>query len=182
MDIISICTLLGIPAEYVGLVIGLLFFAYALLEFWIGKNEKIKANSLIQAIYNFIKSLLPKGGGPFIKTLIVFALVFSVGCAGTQSVAPYEIGKVTAETILYEARVMQNEGKITDTDFAKVKKAYDTMAATQALAIDFRIAYLQNRDAANKVQYEAYLRNIPLLLKDLLDIGAALGVPLGGVK
>lgn len=175
MDIVTICTLFGIPVEYTGIIIGVLFLAYSVLEYMIGKTDKVKANSLIEAIYNGIKALLSKSG-PFIKTVLIIALAVVVGCSGAQTTKPHEIGKATAESILYEARILQNSGKLSAADFEKVKRYYDRYKLSQDFIIDTRIALIKSYDATQKLQYDAALRNLPLLLKDLMDLAAGFGI------
>lgn len=111
-----------------------------------------------------------------IAPFIIIALLFSFGCGGSAVVKSVESVKVAGETILIEAKVMNATGKLSDADFAKVKKAYDSLAAAQNLAIDFRIAYLQSKSESDRVQYEAYLRNLPLILNDLITLAKSLGI------
>lgn len=179
MDITTICMLFGLTPEQTAMIAAVLGVLFALSEA-LALIPSVKSNSVFQLIYNGLKKLGKKGAAMIALFCLVVGL--SSGCSGVQTVAPYEIGKEAAVTILYEARLMNNSGKLSDEDFAKVKRAYDSLAAAQNLAIDFRITYLQSKDPADKIQYEAYLRNVPLLLKDLMELATSFGVNIGGVQ
>lgn len=173
MDINTLCMVLGLTPEQTAWIAAILGVLFAISEA-LALIPSVKSNSVFQLIFNFLKKVTGKAVAAL--GILMLTVVLLAGCAGSTVVKSVEAVKITGETILIEAKVMNSTGKLSDTDFAKVKKSYDSLAAAQNLAIDFRIAYLQSKAEADRVQYEAYLRNLPLILNDLIALAKSLGI------
>ena len=108
--------------------------------------------------------------------MAVFFAVSIIGCAGVQSVKPYELGKVTAETILYQARVAMNQVKITEDQFIQVRDAYDKVKLAQDYAIDARKAMIAigTADAENKAMVA--MNNLLTLSTEFITLAQNLGL------
>jgi hypothetical protein len=109
--------------------------------------------------------------------LLMVAMVFCLSaCAGVQSVKPYELGKVTAETILYQARVAMNQGTITEDQFVQVRDAYDKFKLAQDYAIDARKAMIAigTADAENKAMVA--MNNLLILSTEFITLAQKFGL------
>jgi hypothetical protein len=111
--------------------------------------------------------------------LLLMAILFAVsiiGCAGVQSVKPYELGKVTAETILYQARVAQNQGTITENQFVQVRDAYDKFKAAQDVAIDARKAMIAVGTADAEQKATVAMNNLLILSTEFIALAQKFGL------
>lgn len=99
------------------------------------------------------------------KFAVVFAILIAmVGCAaGGPAATGTATTKTVAEDILFYARVYQNAGKITDTQFAEIQKAYDSLKVAQDIFIDTRVAYLKMPTDITAEQ--KYQQNLQLVLR-----------------
>ena len=106
--------------------------------------------------------------------MVFLCLAIITACPGQQSVKPYEAGKVTAEGILFNARVAQNSGLITADQFGEVKKVYDQLKEFQDLAIDARKAMIiyNTSEMANK--YDTVMSDVIKLSMRLMDLSTKL--------
>ena len=118
----------------------------------------------------------------WIVALIVWSpLIVVQSCTGPQTVKPYELGKVTAETLLYDARAMQNKGTITAAQFDQVRKVYDQLRVAQDIAIDARKAVIVANaapDVAAKAQ--TAMNNVIQLSTQLIGLAQSIGIKLPG--
>lgn len=118
---------------------------------------------------------------------IIFAILTAIAlaamlfaCAGPQPVRQYELGKVAAESILFEARVLQNQGKITAAQFDKVRAVYDRLKQTQDLAIDARKALIAYNTADNQNKAQAAMTAVLQLSTQMVGLATELGFMKGG--
>jgi Flp pilus assembly protein TadD len=109
--------------------------------------------------------------------LLMVMMVFCLSaCAGVQSVKPYELGKVTAETILYQARVAQNQGTITENQFVQVRDAYDKFKAAQDVAIDARKAMIAVGTADAEQKAIVAMNNLLILSTEFIALAQKFGL------
>lgn len=109
--------------------------------------------------------------------LLMVMMVFCLSaCAGVQSVKPYELGKVTAETILYQARVAQNQGTITENQFVQVRDAYDKFKAAQDVAIDARKAMIAVGTADAEQKATVAMNNLLILSTEFIALAQKFGL------
>jgi len=113
-------------------------------------------------------------------TLFVLAAFALAGCSGPQPVKQYELGKVTAETILYDARIMQNQGKITAAQFDQVRKVYDQLKQAQDAAIDARKAMIAYDTADSKAKAQTAMDGVLRLSTQMLTLAQDIGLMKGG--
>ena len=93
----------------------------------------------------------------------------------------FEATTVTAETILYKARVAQNSGVITSDQFAKIADVYTKWRACQIVAIDAEKVYLRMNTADAKNKLAAALVEGDRVFSDLVGAAKAFKL-LGGVN
>jgi len=93
-------------------------------------------------------------------------------CSTVQTTKPYEIGKVTAETILYEARILQNRGELSEQDFETVRGIYDKLKDAQDVAINARMSLIQYHSAGAETQAEIAMLEVVNLSSELLRLAA----------
>jgi hypothetical protein len=105
----------------------------------------------------------------FISLVLVATMFFVVGC-GAKSVKGFQVSKTVAETVLYESRLLQNQGKMDDATFAKVKDLYEKWAVAQNAAIDARIAYLRSGLETDKANLEKWSTVISTCTTGLIAI------------
>jgi len=108
--------------------------------------------------------------------LLMVLMVFCLSaCAGVQSVKPYELGKVTAETILYQARVAMNQGTITEDQLFR-KGRLRQFKLAQDYAIDARKAMIAigTADAENKAMVA--MNNLLTLSTEFITLAQNLGL------
>jgi hypothetical protein len=116
-----------------------------------------------------------------ITALVTIVAILALGACGTQSfVKPVQITKDTAETVLYQARIMQNKGTLTAIQFDQVRKAYDALKIAQDVVIDARVAYLASESTTNKAALDAALTAVTKELTNLTKVAVDLGVITGG--
>ena len=109
--------------------------------------------------------------------LLMVLMVFCLSaCASVQSVKPYELGKVTAETILYQARVAQNQGTITENQFVQVRDAYDKFKAAQDVAIDARKAMIAVGTADAEQKATVAMNNLLILSTEFIALAQKFGL------
>ena len=108
--------------------------------------------------------------------LCVFVALAFAGCAGPQAVKQYEIGKATAETILYNARIAQNKGLLSADNFAKIKDAYDKLKMAQDAAIDARKAVIAYNTADNQAKAAAAMNSVLTVSAEFLNLAQKLGL------
>jgi hypothetical protein len=109
--------------------------------------------------------------------LLMVLMVFCLSaCAGVQSVKPYELGKVTAETILYQARVAMNQGTITKNQFVQVRDAYDKFKAAQDVAIDARKAMIAVGTADAEQKATVAMNNLLILSTEFITLAQKFGL------
>ena len=89
-----------------------------------------------------------------VAMLLVLTFVLCA-CAGPQTVKPYAVIKATAEEVLYDARIMNNQGDITDAEFEKVAGIYDKVKAAQDAVINARITVINITKAYNDAMANA---------------------------
>ena len=117
-----------------------------------------------------------------IKLLILFSCLLAlVACAGPQPVKQYELGKVTAETLLYEARMAQNRAQITASQFSQVKIVYDQLKQAQDLAIDTRKAMITFNTVDNQAKAQKAMDAVLSLSTQFIALATDLGL-MKGVK
>lgn len=105
-----------------------------------------------------------------------------VGCVtGPQPVKQYELGKVTAETILYEARVMQNHGAITVDQFNQIRDIYDQLRQAQDIAIDARKAVIAYNTTDNQNKFTVAMNNVLALSIRMVTLAQNIGLMKGGI-
>jgi len=115
------------------------------------------------------------------KSIIVLLLpIVFVACATPQSTKPYAISKVTAETILYEARVLLNNGKITAQDFDVIKTSYDYLQKAQDAAIDARIAAIRIGTAEANQKWQVAWEQVLRLSNNLINLAKMFKIDLPG--
>jgi hypothetical protein len=113
-----------------------------------------------------------------VSIFIVFALV---ACAGPQPVKPYELGKVTAETILYEARMAQNRAQITAAQFDEVRKVYDQLKQAQDIAIDARKAMITFNTVDNQKKATVAMDSVFRISAQMITLANSVGLMKGGI-
>jgi len=109
-------------------------------------------------------------------TACLFLSAAVAACSGIQTVQPYEIGKVAAESLLYDARVLQNQGVITPDQFAQIRKIYDQLSIAQSIAIDARKMVIVYNTAENQDKVRLTMSNVTALSSQLLDLAISLGI------
>jgi uncharacterized protein YcfL len=115
----------------------------------------------------------------FVTLFLVVAFALA-GCAGPQPVKQYELGKVTAETILYDARIMQNQGKITAQQFDQIRRVYDQLKLAQDAAIDARKAMIAYDTADSKAKVQAAMDGVLRLSTQMITLAQDIGLMKGG--
>jgi len=116
--------------------------------------------------------------GVVIVCLFLMAIVLA--CSGVQTVKPYELGKVTAETLLFDARIAQNQGKITADQFDQVRKVYDQLKVAQDTAINARKAVIMVNNPATQNKAQEALNQVLAISMQLVNLAQSLGMKVGG--
>jgi hypothetical protein len=119
----------------------------------------------------------------YLNLLFVVILCVLACPAGQNSfVQTAETTKTVAEDIMYYARVYQNLGKITDTQFLDVKKSYDLLYVAQNQMIDARIAYLKlPSDATAEQKYRQGMTQVVLATQALTQLALKYGIVSGTI-
>jgi len=115
-----------------------------------------------------------------IVALFVIATVALAGCSGPQPVKQYELGKVAAESILYNARVLQNRGQISAAQFDQVRKVYDQLKQAQDAAIDARKAMIAFDTADNQAKARIAMDGVLRLSTQMIGLATEIGIMKGG--
>lgn len=117
-----------------------------------------------------------------VKTLatLVILVCFIIACAGPQTVKPYKAVKVTAETILYESRVLMNKGTITEQEFNKVRDVYDKLRVAQDKVINARKALITYHVADAQSKLDVAVVEATELLIELLQVAKDYKIDVGG--
>ncbi len=111
-----------------------------------------------------------------VLVLMVYAMGILVNCAGPQTVKPYELGRVTAETLLYDARIMQNKGALTADQFNQVRTVYDQLKVAQDIAISARKAVVDNSKDASPAKVSNAMNNVINLSTQLIKLAQSMGI------
>jgi hypothetical protein len=126
----------------------------------------LKSNSIVQLILGLL-------GKAFVRkaAVVLFLASFAfAGCGGAGILKTAQVTKDTAETALYEARVMERQGVITADQFAEVTKAYETVRAAQGVLIDARETYLKSPTQDNQSAVTAAIVALAADSAQLIDI------------
>lgn len=114
--------------------------------------------------------------------LMITVLMLALAACGTPSfVKPTHVTKDTAETVLYQARVMQNKGTLTAAQFDTVRKAYDALKVAQDTVIDARIAYLTESTTTKQAILNAAISGVSKNLAAFMQLATDFGI-MGGDK
>jgi hypothetical protein len=118
---------------------------------------------------------------PIVGILMLWVFMVAYSCTGVQTVKPYELGKVTAETILFDARVMMNKKVITTAQFDEVRKVYDQLKVAQDIAIDARKAVIKTNSAPDAISKSSLaMSNVIILSTRLIELAQSMGIKLPG--
>ena len=109
-------------------------------------------------------------------TVLVATLALVAGCSGPQPVKQYELGKVAAETILFDARVMQNRGAITADQFGQIRKIYDQLREAQDIAIDAREALITYETPGSKLRSQVAMEGVLRLSTQMITLARSIGL------
>ncbi|MCX5825090.1 MAG: hypothetical protein NTY86_16755 [Deltaproteobacteria bacterium] len=113
-----------------------------------------------------------------VLNILVLAVVvlFLAACAGPQQVKTYELGKVTAESILFNARVLQNKGQISAAQFDQIRKIYDQFKQAQDTAIDARKAVIAYNTADNQAKAQTAMNGVLQFSAQMISLAQGLGL------
>lgn len=113
-----------------------------------------------------------------ILNILVLAVVvlFLAACAGPQQVKPYELGKVTAESILFNARVLQNKGQISAAQFDQIRKVYDQFKQAQDVAIDARKVVIAYNTADNQAKAQTAMNGVLQFSAQMISLAQGMGL------
>lgn len=114
--------------------------------------------------------------GIVMAAAFLFILAIMQACAGVQTVKPYELGRVTAETILFDARVLMNKKVITEAQFNEARKVYDQWKAAQDIAIDTRKLAVKTSLAPDIATANLAMSNVLILSTRLLTLAQSMGI------
>lgn len=112
-----------------------------------------------------------------IKLLMLCSCLLALmACAGPQTVKPFELGKVAAESLLYDARILQNKGTITADQFSQVRKVYDQLKVAQDIAIDARKAVILTGTADSQAKATTAMSSVVSLSTQLIGLAQGMGI------
>lgn len=114
-----------------------------------------------------------------IALVVMLALVLAMlnsGCASGPVVQTIEVTKATAESILYEARIAQIKGKITDAQFNSIRDVYDKLRAAVNVSIDARIAYLTLQTTDTEQRMTEAVSAVTDMTVQLISLAAQFGL------
>ncbi len=114
-----------------------------------------------------------------LTALFVLAMFALMACAGPQPVKQYELGKVAAESVLYEARVMQNKGQISAAQFDQIRKVYDQLKQAQDAAIDARKVMIAYDSADSRTKAQTAMNGVLRLSTQLIMLAQSIGLMKG---
>jgi len=114
--------------------------------------------------------------------ILLVCLLALTACPGVQTVKPFELGKVAAESLLYDARVLQNKGMITADQFNQVRKVYDQLKQAQDIAIDARKAVITYNTTDNQAKAQAATSSVVSLSTQLIGLAQSMGINVAGVN
>lgn len=118
-----------------------------------------------------------------IKLLMLCSCLLALmACAGPQTVKPFELGKVAAESLLYDARILQNKGTITADQFSQVRKVYDQLKVAQDVAIDARKAVISYDTGTNQERAAKAMSNVISISTQLIGLAQSMGINVAGVN
>lgn len=113
------------------------------------------------------------------KKVVVVVMILFIGIAfaacSAKTVKGFQVSKVVAETVLYESRILQNQGKMDAATFDKVKGLYDKWAVAQNAAINARIAYLKSGLETDKGNLEKWSAVVSEVTVGLVTIATQFG-------
>ncbi len=128
---------------------------------------------------------MKKKVGLWLVTVVAIAcIVYGLtGCAsqtGTTASSTLKqgmsIAKGVAESILFNARVLQNAGKITETQFNQVRAAYDTLEAGERGLLTSLTTFAQNPTPANQNLYQLDVMKLIRDMQTLTSVAMTLGI------
>ena len=111
----------------------------------------------------------------FISVCMVLAIMFAFAACGAKTVKGFQVSKEVAETVLYESRILQNQGKMDAASFEKVRGLYDKWAVAQNAAINARIAYLKSGLETDKANLEKWSAVVSEVTTGLIAIATQFG-------
>ena len=104
-----------------------------------------------------------------ITALLIIAALLAA-CGPTIVLNGSKATKDTAETVLYEARVAQNNGIITAEQFGEIRTAYDELRQAQDAVINLRLAHLANPTESGQKAIDAQVLAVGALSLTFIDI------------
>lgn len=103
-----------------------------------------------------------------VATILLTACV--TACGPTIVLNGSKATKDVAETVLYDARVAQNNGIITEKQFEEIRAAYDELKEAQDMVIDLRLAYLKNPTDYGQNAIDAQILAVSTFSLKFIDI------------
>jgi hypothetical protein len=108
--------------------------------------------------------------------VLALAVIFLAACAGPQQVKPYELGKVAAESLLFNARVLQNKGQISAAQFDQIRTVYDQFKQAQDAAIDARKTVIAYNTADNQAKAQTAMNGVLQFSTQLISLAQGMGL------
>ena len=138
---------------------------YAALSEIIGISP-LKSNSLVQLILSVLGKIFDRR----VVCLLIAMSLLLAACGGTAVLKTAEVTKETAEAALYQARILERQGKITPDQFAEAMKAYDVLRVAQGALIDAREAYLKSPAQDTQSALDAAVVTLAAKSAEFIDI------------
>lgn len=112
-----------------------------------------------------------------IAVLIIVAvcIAFAFAACGVKTVKGFQASKAIAESVLYESRILFNQGKMDAKTFDAVRASYDKLKTAQDAAINARIAYLKSGLEADKQNLEKWSAVVAEVVGGLTAIATQFG-------
>ena len=179
MDINAILLLLGLTPEQAAMIGAIFGVLFALSEA-LALIPAVKSNSVFQLISGILAKVAKKGAAKIALFCLVVGLSF--GCSGYQEVKPLAIQKEVAVQVMTESASLYKQGKMSADDYGKVKAIYTKWRETHLFVIKGLLELSEMYDADKKFQVDEAITRIPSLVTDLVTLGKAYGIKLGGAE
>jgi len=111
--------------------------------------------------------------------VLLFTLT-AIGCSGTSFLRTAETTNITAKEILYQARILDNKGVITASDFTAIRNVYDRLIEAERVAVQARVDYLKVQTAAKEQRMNVAIHKVEDLMRQLITLALKYGIIKGG--